>query len=114
MIELFSLLGILLVIYFVFKIIFKNNSEQTAPSTPPGNLIPINVIAKSVNDIVGTYMDLSICRYVQVDDSRIFVFESIAVERSPGVYQADDTKAVYIIVDKCLLYREFNLDLINN
>lgn len=101
MIELFSLLGILLVIYFVFKIIFKNNSEQTAPSAPPGNLIPINVIAKSVNDIVGTYMDLSICRYVQVDGS-------------PGVYQADDTKAVYIIVDKCLLYREFNLDLINN
>ena len=50
---------------------------------------------------------------MQVDDGRTFIFESIAVERSPGVYHADDLKSIYIIVDKCLLYREFKLNVIN-
>lgn len=77
--------------------------EAEEQSSTPGNL---NVVARSVNDVVGTYKDLKIYRTVQLDDGRIFTFESVAVEQEPGVYHADDPSKKYIIVDKCLLYRE--------
>lgn len=67
---------------------------------------PLNVIARSVDDIIGTYKGEKICRYIQLDDGRSFVFESIAIEQSPGVYHADNLDGVYIVVDKYLLYRE--------
>lgn len=77
--------------------------EAEKENTVPGNL---NVVARSVNDVVGTYKDLKIYRTVQLDDGRLFTFESVAVEQEPGVYHADDLSKKYIIVDKCLLYRE--------
>ena len=76
---------------------------QEADSNTPDNL---NVVARSVNDVVGTYKDLKIYRTVQLDDGRMFTFESVAVEQKPGDYHADDPSKKYIIVDKCLLYRE--------
>lgn len=66
----------------------------------------MHVVARSVDDRVGTYKDFPIYRYVETDDGRTFVFESIAVEKFPGIYDADHTGKNYIIVDKCFLYRE--------
>lgn len=78
--------------------------ERPKPPTAPG--ISLNVTARSVDDIIGSYNGEKICRYVQLDDGRHFEFESIAVEQSPGVFHADKIDSVYIVVDKCLLYRE--------
>jgi predicted metallo-beta-lactamase superfamily hydrolase len=66
----------------------------------------MTVIKRSVDDIIGTYKGETIYRYVELDDGRTFMFESIAVEESPGVFHADNKGGVYIIVDKYLLYRE--------
>jgi hypothetical protein len=70
--------------------------------------IPLNVVKRSVNDILGKYMDNIIYHYVQTDDGRKFVFESVAVQKAPGVYHADH-EGTYIIVDKCFLYREISV-----
>ena len=83
--------------------------QKEDPVADPVKLI--SVVARSVNDIVATYQDLKICRYVKTEDDRIFVFESIAVERFPGVYAGDDLTATYIVVDKHLLYREVTDEL---
>ena len=85
--------------------------ERHQPQIAPAVQKPMNVVARSVEDIVGTYQDLTIYRYVQLDDDRMFIFESVAVERTPGVYHADETDSTYIIVDKCLLYREVQVEL---
>jgi hypothetical protein len=66
----------------------------------------ITIIARSVNDVVGKYQDSTIYRYVQAKDGKMYTFESIAVEVHPGVYHGDHPDKNYIIVDKCLLYRE--------
>ena len=80
---------------------------ETAMAEAESNTEPnFTVVARSVNDIVGTYKDLKIYRNVQLDDGRVFTFESVAVEQTPGVYHADDPSKKYIIVDKYLLYRE--------
>lgn len=80
---------------------------ETAMAEAESNTEPnFTVVARSVNDIVGTYKDLKIYRNVQLDDGRVFTFESVAVEQMPGVYHADDPSKKYIIVDKYLLYRE--------
>ena len=83
----------------------ENALAEAESSTTPkeGNF---TVVARSVNDVVGTYKDLKIYRNVQLDDGRVFTFESVAVEQMPGVYHADDPSKKYIIVDKYLLYRE--------
>jgi hypothetical protein len=79
--------------------------EEEQPVAPVAS-VPLNVTARSVDDIIGTYKGEKICRYIQLDDGRSFVFESIAIEQSPGVYHADNLDGVYIVVDKYLLYRE--------
>lgn len=66
------------------------------------------VVKRSVNDIVGVYKDVTIYLYIELDDGRQFIYESIAVEKTPGVYHADSTDN-YIIVDKYLLYREVKI-----
>jgi hypothetical protein len=84
------------------ELLLPRKEEPVAPVASA----PLNVTARSVDDIIGTYNGEKICRYIQLDDGRSFVFESIAIEQSPGVYHADNLDGVYIVVDKYLLYRE--------
>lgn len=55
---------------------------------------------------IGRYMDEDIWEYVELEDGRLFVFESLAVERYPGIYSTKDPDMTYIIVYPQLLYRE--------
>ena len=87
------------------KLLYSRPPIQTTKITEQK---PMMVVKRSVNDMIGTYDDNKIYRYVQLDDGRNFIFESIAVEKSPGVYHADSSDN-YIIVDKCLLYREVKI-----
>lgn len=99
---------------FIIKKIFvaPTVTEQigmTSPEPEPDR--PIVISGRSLNDIVGRYKNLDICRYVKADDGRNFIFESIAIEHVPGTYFSDDPSQNYIVVDKLLLYREVPADL---
>jgi hypothetical protein len=119
LIEFFCFLGIIVAFYIRWSLNnqlgqdFKKlrpDGEPTPPVVASPQRIPLNVVARSVYDLVGSYNGEQICRYVQLDDGRTFEFESLAVEKTPGVYHADDVEGVYIIVDKHLLYREVQVD----
>ena len=111
MLEFFCFL-LLSIVWINFSFFIQHKKDQAIlvprvePPSVPVAQTTLNVVARSVDDLVGTYNNEQIYRYVQVDDGRMFIFESVAVERSPGVYHADNTDGVYIIVDKYLLYRE--------
>jgi len=87
------------------KLLKRPSVKTTKIQTPPK---PMMVVKRSVNDILGTYNNEKIYRYVELDDGRNFVFESVAVEKQPGVYHADSNDT-YIIVDKYLLYRQVKI-----
>ena len=59
---------------------------------------------KRSSNVIGTYKDLQISQYVKID-GRTYVFESIAVEKSPGVYHTEQ-EGSYVVIDDHLLYRE--------
>src|ERR1035437_2767571 len=70
------------------KLLYSRPPIQTTKITEQK---PMMVVKRSVNEMIGTYDDNKIYRYVQLDDGRNFIFESIAVEKSPGVYHADSS-----------------------
>lgn len=94
-----------LAVFWKFKIKAAAEKLKDQKEEPPAPS-EITVVARSVDDVVGKYQDNTIYRYVQTKDGRMFTFESVAVEVHPGVYHGDHPNTKYIIVDKCLLYRE--------
>ena len=117
MAEFFALMTVLEVLFFgwlALAVIWRfkirkaaaEAEEQKTKTEEPQPSQDITVVARSVNDVVGKYQDNTIYRYVQTKDGRMFTFESVAVEVHPGVYHGDFPDKKYIVVDKCLLYRE--------
>lgn len=114
MIEFFFVLSLVggglfgLLVALSFRKWFTTSIEEPVeqPEEEPKKADDITIIARSVNDVVGKYQDSTIYRYVQAKDGKMYTFESIAVEVHPGVYHGDHPDKNYIIVDKCLLYRE--------
>lgn len=56
--------------------------------------------------LIGRYLDEDIFEYVELEDGRAFVYESIAIQHIPGVYSVNEVDSNYIIVYPNLLYRE--------
>lgn len=63
-----------------------------------------NISGKS--NMIGYYLDEKIWEIIELEDGRVFEYESIAVERYPGVYSTNDPESTYILVHPGLLYRE--------
>lgn len=119
MIEFFYCLGGVIICWFVLSL-RKQTKQDIDMLLPPSKNEPppikpapavLTVVARSVNDIIGTYLDLPIYQYVQLEDDRMFTYESIAIEKAPGVYHAEDKSGTYIVVDKCFLYKEVPVEL---
>lgn len=121
MVEFFVVVGVLIALFISWLIIsytryhIANSKKIDAIAQEIVNkadaenelqLKKMMVVARSVDDVVCRYNDLTVFRYVQTSDERTFIFESVAVEKAPEVYHADHPDHKYIIVDQCLLYRE--------
>jgi hypothetical protein len=79
----------------------------------PPTIIPVKSPAKEFvitwrsNKYLGVYKGVKIADKIKLEDGRSFTFESIAVVARPGLYLADDQDGSYVVVDNCLLYKEY-------
>lgn len=104
---LWFLAGIIVWIFVTMIISHRVDKAMLLERRAKQSSIPVSkalTIVSKTNPI-GRYKDCVIWKNVLLDDNRAFVFESIAIARSPGVFYAD-TKGVYMVVDNHFLYRE--------
>ena len=64
----------------------------------------LNITAR--REIIGSYKGNPLYKYVEIEGSRTFTYESLAVEWRPNVYIVDNDEVFYVRVDNDLLYRE--------
>jgi len=97
---------LILLVLFIIKSRREDWSFQQRMKSP--EKIFSHIITERSERSLGSYLDKSIAEKIKIADGRTFIFESIAVPYSDGVYLADHPECFYILVDQMLLYREEN------